>query len=219
MTKFPVLVVDLETTSLDPRAGAIVEVGLVRCDPGTGRVEPVLSFTCREEDKGAVDEGAWVFRHSSLSPAAVRDSLPLDAYLPALRWYFDRFPATAFNQEFDFSWLTSRGVDVPHAYFDPARLVASRLAERGRKLPGLRAGESPSVGRLTLERAWSVVFPGVEPAGEFHRALPDALMAGRLLVALLGGWSPGRGARAPEAGEGASAGSGSGLGASGGVVP
>ena len=120
-----IAVTDLETTDTDCTKGFIVEVGIAVLDTDTGEIEVVYNEVCKENgisyDK---IRDSWVFSHSNLRLATVMDSKNVinrrafGNYKSIFKDVQDMFYSvhgnTAFNCDFDFKWLKSRGYTIPN---------------------------------------------------------------------------------------------------------
>ena len=160
-----VLVCDIETTGLDPLKDLIVEVGLVLIDLKTGAIEKCFDQVVREASFGDAHKKAWVFANSDLKFGEVQSAPLLLSVKEEIQNYFNRFPATAYNKQFDFGFLRQRGIKIPYELDCPMQMATPIL-----KIPHWKSGyKYPSV-----EEAWRYYFPTIKYL-EKHRAYDDAM--------------------------------------------
>jgi len=166
-----VVVVDIETSGFPGQAGAaIIELGGVMISE-TGDVVAVFSSLVRGDAVGKGPHGIEVeMLQSAPEPWAV---------LGAWRDWLDMSPEPAgvyaYGQSFDASFLPD---DVPWAESPCLRRAAHGAMRAQGALPLDKRGrkKTPNLGEAARHH-------GIH-SGVVHRALPDALLAGRLLVAL-----------------------------------
>ena len=165
-----IVVVDIETSGFQPQGGLIVEVGIVALNLQTGGITNEFNEIVQEKDFGEKhmrDPYGWIFKNSDLQYDDVLEAIELIAIIPKIQTIFDKYPcgATAFNKQFDFGFLKSRGLRI-------------------RELPCIMLSASPVVGLPPnlgyrdpkwpkVQEAWDYFFPGSAYI-EAHRALDDA---------------------------------------------
>ncbi len=155
-----VLVVDLETTAFSPKKGQIVEIGIASLNTKTGDINKLYSALVW--DGKSLNEKAWIFSHSDLTPEMVKSGQPLN--VEEVQRIIDAHPLTAFNNKFDFAFLLAAGVKIPYKYH-----CIMLLAQ---KVMGL--SRWPSV-----EKAYRHFFNNNYV--EKHRALSDATDEAKIL--------------------------------------
>lgn len=164
-------IIDIETTGFYPK-GFIVEVGIVSLDTDTGEIETVFDSVCREDGMTAREREAWIFKNSDLTVEMVRESPFFEDIKFKVQDTIDSFDAvTAYNKDFDFQFLRSRGVVIDKEWPCPMK-VATPLCQ----LPG-KFGDYkwPKV-----EEAWNFFFPD-DPYVELHRGADDALHEAKIV--------------------------------------
>jgi len=156
-----IAIVDIETTGFMP-TGLIVEVGIVELNLDTGNVKPLYNSLVREPGFCEDHKDSWIFKNSDLTFEQVQAAMPLDCV--AIQGILSRYPATAYNNKFDFSFLESRGINIDR--LDCPMLLATNIC----KIPG-QYGKNKWP---TVEEAWRHFFPD-QPYIEKHRGLDDAI--------------------------------------------
>lgn len=168
-------VVDIETTNFINKGGKICEVGVVTLTPD-GRAIPRLNFVCQEQGLTPNDKDAWIFSNSDLTLEGVLKAPMFSQHAGDLQQVINEYDAiTAFNKKFDFTFLRSRGIKIPHEVTCPM-LAATPVC----KLRSPRGGYKwPKV-----EEAWQFFFPDIEYV-ELHRGSDDAEHEALLLFELI----------------------------------
>ena len=173
-----IVVIDLETTGLKPQFSHIVEIAAVRLDTRTGTITKLLDTLVREP--GEINWRAWIFDHSSLTPAMVLNAPPWHVIKPQVQAILNEYPVTAFSKEFDFKFLRHRGLTIPKEY--PCIMLACTPLCR---IPKDWGTSSQDLWKWpTINEAWQYFFPG-KPCENQHRAYPDARCEAEVLFALL----------------------------------
>jgi DNA polymerase III epsilon subunit-like protein len=182
-----ILVVDLETTSHDPMIddmrnlenSIISEIGVVRLDLETGKIEPVFDSICREDKTCSAQ--SWIFGNSSLTHEDVLSAEHLQAYKDELQELFDHYHATSWWHEYDFSRLEhpSRGIRIQHKFWDPALALRTYL-----KIP---FPDGTDYKRPGVSEAYQYFNPG-RTLDHPHRALKDAEIEARIIFSAVQKW-------------------------------
>ncbi|UYP48375.1 hypothetical protein NEF87_004660 [Candidatus Lokiarchaeum ossiferum] len=181
-----IAVLDIETTGRTPKTGTIVEIGICLLDLKSHFKSKLFDSTCREvnfdflhEDK--LLENAWVFQNSSLTIEDVRNGPTWECVKPKIQKILLKFPVTAYNKQFDFGFLQTRGIKI-HKELDCPMIKATPVL----KIPGFYDEYKwPSV-----QEAWEYFFPNKKDYMEEHRAYDDALHEADIVKALydIGAW-------------------------------
>lgn len=180
--KKEILVIDIETTGFQGQGGAIVEVGIVALDLGTGFTATIFDSVCKEDhisERHRKDPMGWIFKNSTLTVEMVRHAPVLRDIQEEIQHIIDLFPlgATAYNRDFDFNFLESRGFSFSVKLPCPMKL-ATQLCKLPSRHPGHGRYKWPSV-----EEAWEYFFPGVGYI-EQHRGADDALHEAKIVYEL-----------------------------------
>lgn len=169
-----ILVVDLETTSINPRQADILEVGLANVDLGSGKIELVSdTLICPESDEEGWLE-CWFMANSKLDPEVVRQAPKFSSVRKEVQRQVSELPVTAFNLNYDVQVLHRHQVQVPKRA--PCLMLVCKDILC---LPGYYGDyKYPK-----FSEAWQYFFPN-EPFEEKHRAGYDAIHEARLAIAL-----------------------------------
>ncbi|WP_371803937.1 exonuclease domain-containing protein [Candidatus Lokiarchaeum ossiferum] len=181
-----IAVLDIETTGRTPKTGTIVEIGICLLDLKSHFKSKLFDSTCREvnfdflhEEK--LLENAWVFQNSSLTIEDVRNGPTWEYIKPKIQKILSKFPVTAYNKQFDFGFLQTRGIKI-RKELDCPMIKATPVL----KIPGFYDEYKwPSV-----QEAWEYFFPNRKDYMEEHRAYDDALHEADIVKALydIGAW-------------------------------
>ena len=183
-----IAVLDIETTSIKPHLGTIIEVGICLLDLKTGFISKLLDTTVREKHfetqyGGESLKTCWVFQNTDLTIETIRNSPAWEDIVGKIQTIFKKFPITAYNKEFDFKFFKDRGLSIPHELPCPMIQATSVL-----KLPGTyEKYKWPKV-----QEAWDHFFPDQKTYQETHRAYDDAMHEAEIILALykIGAWKP-----------------------------
>jgi DNA polymerase-3 subunit epsilon len=165
-----IAIVDIETSGFQNQGGLIVEIGIVSLDLDTGNITNEFDSIVKENDfneRHSRNPFGWVFQNSDLNFEDVLVANSLTELLPAIQKIFDKFPlgATAFNKQFDFGFLKSRGLKIRE--LPCIMLSATPVVD----LPSNYGYNTPKWPKV--EEAWEYFFPNTDYI-EAHRALDDA---------------------------------------------
>lgn len=177
-----VLIIDIETTGFMDQGGSIVEVGIVALNLKNGATEILFDSVCREEILTArhrEEPMGWIFRNSTLTVEEVRQAPLLTTLLPKIQSIINQYSigATAYNRDFDFGFLESRGILFPAKLPCPMKL-ATPLCKLPPHHPSHGGYKWPNV-----EEVWSYFFPDQDYV-EAHRGADDALHEAKIVYEL-----------------------------------
>ena len=184
-----IAVVDIETTGRTPTEGTIVEIGIAMLDLRTHFISKLFDSVVREDTFLKVYEAtsiaeSWVFQNSNLKLDDVLEAPLWTQVRVKIQRILNHFPVTAYNKDFDFGFLKSRGLKIPRELPCPMKVATPVL-----KLPpryNYHDFKYPSV-----EESWNYFFPN-QPYVEDHRAYDDASHEAEIVYQLykLGAWKP-----------------------------
>ncbi len=165
-----IAVIDIETSGFQNQGGLIVEIGIVGLDLETGNITNEFDAIVKENafsERHAKNPFGWVFQNSDLNYEDVASANSLSSYLPEIQTILNKYPlgATAFNKQFDFGFLKSRGLKIKEL---PCIMLTATDVVNLPPNPGYNTPKWPKV-----EEAWEYFFPNTEYV-EAHRALDDA---------------------------------------------
>ncbi len=166
------VVLDTETTGLDPRGGdRVVEIGcveLIGCVP-SGR-----EFHCYIDPLRAMPAGAEAVH--GLSDAFLRGHPPFPEHARALLAFLGDAPVIAHNAPFDIGFLDHEFGRCGHPVLTMARAIDTIMLARAR-LPGAKHSLDALCMRYGIDRAQRVK----------HGALIDARLLAEVYIELIGG--------------------------------
>ena len=147
-----ILVLDIETSGLNPAVDKIFEIGVVSLDLETGNVIELFDSLIREDGLTAKHRESWIFSNSDMKVEDIRNAPPASEVLPQVQMLLDLYPlgCTAFNRAFDIGFLESRGIKFKKLLPCPMMLSIDIC-----KIPFPRGG-----------RGWK--YPKVEEAYKFY---------------------------------------------------
>lgn len=104
-------IVDIETTWFFDEWWLIVEVWIASLDLDSWVVSPILDLILRESSFSESNLNSWIFSNSTLTYEQVKKSPALSDVKDKIQNALDTFPIwlTAYNKEFDFTFLRDRG--------------------------------------------------------------------------------------------------------------
>lgn len=173
-----ILVVDIETTGFLNQGGKIVELGIVKLDLDTGKITPAYSSLIKEpgfDISHTKEPFGWIFKNSDLKFEEVKFAPSLESQREIIQGLFDEFEATAYNKEFDFSFLINRGFKINEL---PCPMLLATPIVNLPPNPGFKQPKWPKV-----EEAWEFFF-GKTGYIEAHRGLDDAKHEAKIVFEL-----------------------------------
>lgn len=150
---------DLETTALDPIAGEIIEVAVIRYDWQTGQEVARLVALCRAA--GPLTE--TIQQLTGITDAMLADKPFFKEIIPQLKEFIGADIVFAHNAPFDVGWLNQHGLKIDNPVWDTFPLA------------GVTWPEAPSYNLGMLARQLEL------PKSEEHRAAGDVGMGWALL--------------------------------------
>jgi DNA polymerase III epsilon subunit-like protein len=104
------LVIDIETTGLEPKTDSIVEIGAALADAKTGEIEVVFDKVVRDDNwNPSLHKDAWIFKNSDLKYEDVDKAQHISTYFDELQNLISTYDTVAFNLKFDEKFLVDRG--------------------------------------------------------------------------------------------------------------
>lgn len=168
-----VIVVDCETTGLDPYYDLILEIGIVELNLLTGDTEVIFDSVVKEPMFGEEHKYSWIFENSDLSFDEVMNAPLLDEFIPEIQAIFNKSSVTAYNKSFDLGFLKSRGIDVPNELPCIMKIATNIL-----KIPFLRGNKRYKW--PNCQESFEFFFPATDYI-EKHRAADDAVHEAMIL--------------------------------------
>lgn len=178
------LVLDIETTNFFDKGGKIVEIGIVSLNLKTFEILPIFNEIVKEEGfniKDSQSPNGWIFKNSDLTFEECLSAQPLTSYIFLLNALFQNNPVTAYNKQFDFGFLRSRGIEIPYESPDPMDIAENHL-----KIPPTQkmiyAGYGNKFKRPSVQECWDRIMD--KSIKEPHRAGKDSLMEAAIISKL-----------------------------------
>lgn len=165
-----IVIIDIETAGFKPRQ-PMLEVGIVELDLDTGEAKIIYDELVKEDHFNDGFKDSWIFKNSDLEFEDVMEAKPLD--ITAIQGILNNYPATAYNNRFDFSFLEHRGLDIEK--LPCPMLIATNVCN----IPG-KYGKPKWP---TVEEAYKFFFPD-EAYIEKHRGADDALHEAKIVYEL-----------------------------------
>lgn len=179
------LVIDVETTALEPDEGLMIEIGIAGLDLETGDIVCEMDRLVKPENSSVLPDDCWVYHNSEppITPGLIMEQGGLWRFLSrGVRDIIKRYgKVTAYNRQFDFGWLHHYGVGISPDKAAPCPMLVMEdvcripptnpyYIGRGYKWP-------------TFEEAWLKLFG--EHVDEPHRAYPDAELEAKLVYEMI----------------------------------
>jgi DNA polymerase-3 subunit epsilon len=174
-----ILIVDIETTGMLDEGGKIVEIGIVKLDLESGKITPAYNSLIRENGLDETHKNepfGWIFRNSDLEFEELLNAPTLESQREEIQKLFDSYYATAYNKEFDFSFLMDRSFRIKQLMC-PMRVADPILDMIGGNYDGL-FDMLPSV-----EECYHYFFKDIEYT-EKHRGMDDAIHEAHIVYKL-----------------------------------
>jgi DNA polymerase-3 subunit epsilon len=150
-----ILVCDIETTGLDVATDMIIEIGIVKLDLSTGRLEKIFNQIVREDGFNEKFRSAWIFSNSDLQFNEVMNAPLLTDFKQELQdiFHFKRF-----------------FTDIPMMTATPILQLPAKYTKTGFKYP-------------SVDEAWSYYYPNKQYK-ESHRAYDDAVHEAQIILTM-----------------------------------
>lgn len=161
-----ILVIDIETTGLNPLQDKILEVGIVELNLLTGEIKTIFDKLCHERPISLDDvKNSWIEKNGFITVEEVRHSPQFQTISEEIQSIVSNYEgATAFNKSFDFSFLKNRGIKFKREFPCPM-LLSTDIC----KIPSPRGYKWPKA-----QEAYDFFFPN-SGYSEKHRGADDAV--------------------------------------------
>lgn len=180
-----IAIVDIETTSINPwikfkvENDVICEIGIVKLNLESGEITDLFNQTCREEKCGSPK--SWIFKNSDLTYPEIVDSNFLGDIKEDIQSIFDKYPVTAWNQNYDFKRLEhpSRGLIIDNKFWDPMIKLTNLIKIPRRHRSGYKFPSVPE--------GWKYFNPDTKFVHK-HRAIQDAKDEAQIIYQAVTKW-------------------------------
>ena len=171
-----ILVLDIETTGLSPQNDFILELGIVKLNLETGEITELFDSVFKDPQLTAKHRDSWIFQNGFMDIDEVRNAAPLSSYAVQIQEILNPYKGriTAWNRDFDHSFLTSNGFDLGAPVACPMKTSTHFF-----KIEGSRGFKWPKA-----QEAWDILFPS-NPKTEAHRGLDDSIMEAKIIYELV----------------------------------
>lgn len=166
-----IAVIDIETTNLQENGGLIVEVGIIELCLETGFMRVIYDELVKEDGYNEDHKNSWIFNNSDLKHEEICKANPLD--IQKIQEILNKYPVTAYNKDFDFNFLRSRGIQNIKELPCPMKILTPICKienEYGFKWP-------------KVQEAYEFLF-GKTGYIEAHRGIDDALHEAQIVYRL-----------------------------------
>ena len=168
-----IIVVDIETTGLNPNSDLILEIGIIKLNLDTGDTKLIFDSYVKEPALGDEHSNCWIFENSDLNFEEVKNGPLLDDLIQELQEIFLKYSVTAFNKSFDLGFLKSRGFKFPNE-LPCIMLTSTNIC----KIPSRNPRSKYKWPKA--QEAWDFFFP-ISNYIEQHRAADDAFHEANIL--------------------------------------
>ena len=168
-----IIVIDIETTGLNPNSDLILEIGIIKLNLDTGDTKLIFDSYVKEPALGDEHSNCWIFENSDLNFEEVKNGPLLDDLRQELQGIFLKYSVTAFNKSFDLGFLKSRGFKFPNE-LPCIMLTSTNIC----KIPSRNPRSKYKWPKA--QEAWDFFFP-ISNYIEQHRAADDAFHEANIL--------------------------------------
>ena len=174
MTK-EILVLDIETTGLNPKQDLILELGMVKLNLDSGEITELFNQVFKDPKLTAKHREAWIFENGYMELEEIRNAFPLSEYFDEIQSLMNQFKGrvTAWNRDFDSAFLKNNGFDLGPDVACPMKGSVDYF-----KIKGNYGFKWPKA-----QEAWDILFPET-PKVEEHRGLDDSKMEAAIIFEL-----------------------------------
>ena len=88
--KNEIIVLDIETTGLNPNEDFILELGMVKLNLDNGEITTLFNQVFKDPNLRARHHKAWIFENGFMSVEEIRNALPISYYFDEIQNIFDQ---------------------------------------------------------------------------------------------------------------------------------
>ena len=170
-----IIVLDIETTGLDPEKDFILELGMVKLNLDNGEIIELFDKVFKDPNLTARHHKSWIFEKGHMEIEEVRTALPLSEYFDEIQSIMNPYKGriTAWNRDFDSKFLVKSGFDLGTDILCPMKNSVDFFKIEGNY--GYKWAKA--------QEAWDILFPDT-PKIEQHRGLDDSKMEAAIIYDL-----------------------------------
>ena len=170
-----IIVLDIETTGLNPNHDLILELGMVKLNLDSGEITPIFDQVFKDPNLRAKHRNSWIFENGFMELEEIRNALPITDYFDEIQSLLNPYKGqiTAWNREFDSAFLIKYGFDLGPDIPCPMKESVDYF-----KIEGNYGYKWPKA-----QEAWDILFPDT-PKIEQHRGLDDSMMEAAIIYEL-----------------------------------
>lgn len=175
-----ILIVDIETTGLNPKNGSIVEVGIVELDLENGNRKIIYDKLCHQKPITLQHvQNCWIVEMGYITVDQIRTSIDFVKIKAEIQEIINAYPngITAYNKKFDVGFLEAAGIEFPKV-LDCPMILSTPLCELPSTYKGHGKFKYPKV-----EECYDFLFPDNDYT-EIHRGGDDALHEAEIVYEL-----------------------------------
>ena len=167
-----IIVLDIETTGLEPKEDLILELGMVKLNLETGEISELFDKVFKDPRLTAKHREAWIFQNGYMELEEVRNAEPMSNYAADIQGIMNDYLGliTAWNRAFDSAFLELAGFNLGPAIDCPMKKSVDYF-----KIEGPFGYKWPKA-----QEAWDILFPET-PKIEQHRGLDDSIMEAAII--------------------------------------
>lgn len=170
-----IIVLDIETTGLNPNHDLILELGMVKLNLDSGEITPIFDQVFKDPNLRAKHRNSWIFENGFMELEEIRNALPITDYFDEIQSLLNPYKGriTAWNRDFDSAFLIKYGFVLGPNIPCPMKESVDYF-----KIEGSYGYKWPKA-----QEAWDILFPDI-PKIEQHRGLDDSIMEAAIIYEL-----------------------------------
>jgi len=130
-----ILVIDIETTGLNFEKDLILEIGIVELDLDNGNIIELFNSLIKEPEFNQNHYSSWIFQEDYIKKEEYFSAPPIQDVFDEIQKILDNYYVTAFNKEFDLTFLRKKGFQISLEF--PCIM---KVSARVMKIPSIRNG-------------------------------------------------------------------------------
>ena len=173
--KNEIIILDIETTGLDPNQDFILELGMVELNLDNGGITELFNQVFKDPYLTARHHKSWIFENGFMDIEEIRTAFPLSEYFDEIQSIMNPYKGriTAWNRDFDSKFLVKSGFDLGADVLCPMKQSVDFFKIEGDY--GYKWAKA--------QEAWDILFPDTLKI-EKHRGLDDSKMEAAIIYEL-----------------------------------